>query len=112
MQMIEDCQNIAEATNTCNTMLADYVQRVRQSKADSDLSPQIRNACDYISLHIREKLTLDVLASQAGYTEYYFSHKFKQEMGGERGGLHPAGKGPPSKTPAVRDEDEHPGNQR
>ena len=22
-----------------------------------------------------------MLASQAGYTEYYFSHKFKQEMG-------------------------------
>ena len=81
MQMIEDCQSIPEVTNTCNTMLADYVQRVRQSKSDSSLSLQIRNACDYISLHIREKLSMDVLAKEAGYTEYYFSHKFKQEMG-------------------------------
>ena len=81
MQMIEDCQNIAEATATCNTLLADYVQRVRQSKAGSDLSPQIRDACDYISLHIREKLPMDVLAKETGYTEYYFSHKFKQETG-------------------------------
>ena len=81
MQMIEDCQSIPEVTNTCNTMLADSVQRVRQSKSDSSLSLQIRNACDYISLHIREKLSMDVLAKEAGYTEYYFSHKFKQEMG-------------------------------
>lgn len=81
MQMIEDCQDIAEATNTCNTMLADYVQRVRQSKADTLVSPQIRSVCDYISLHIREKIPMKALAREAGYTEYYFSHKFKQEVG-------------------------------
>lgn len=81
MQMIEDCQDMAETTNTCNTLLADYVQHVRQAREDSNLSPQVRNACDYISLHIREKLSMDVLAKEAGYTEYYFSHKFKQEMG-------------------------------
>ena len=81
MQMIEECQNIAETSNTCNTMLADYVQRVRQSKEDSNLSPQIKEACGYISLHIKERLTMDMLAREAGYTEYYFSHKFKQEMG-------------------------------
>ncbi len=81
MQMIEECQNIAETSNTCSTLLADYVQRVRESKAASTVSPQIHSACDYISLHIREKLSMEALAKEAGYTEYYFSHKFKQEMG-------------------------------
>ena len=32
-------------------------------------------------MHITEKLTTQFLASRAGYTEYYFSRKFKQEMG-------------------------------
>ena len=30
---------------------------------------------------IKEKLSITQLARQAGYTEYYFSHKFKNEIG-------------------------------
>ncbi len=81
MQMIEDCQSLAEATATCHTLLEDYVHRVQQGKAAKAISGQIKSICDYISIHIREKLSLSQLAQQAGYTEYYFSHKFKNEMG-------------------------------
>lgn len=81
MQMIEDCRSIAETSATCNTLLEDYVQRVQQAKEKTDVSGQIKSACDYIALHSREKLSIAQLASQAGYTEYYFSHKFKQETG-------------------------------
>ena len=34
-----------------------------------------------MSIHIKEKLSISQLARQAGYTEYYFSHKFKNEVG-------------------------------
>ncbi len=81
MQMIEDCQSLAEATATCHTLLEDYVHRVQQGKAAKAISGQIKSICDYISIHVREKLSLSQLAQQAGYTEYYFSHKFKNEMG-------------------------------
>lgn len=81
MQMIEDCKNIAETSTTCNTLLEDYVQRVQQSKTKNDISGQIRSVCDYIAMHIKEKLSISQLAKQAGYTEYYFSHKFKNEIG-------------------------------
>lgn len=81
MQMIEDCKNIAETSTTCNTLLEDYVQRVQQSKTNNDISGQIRSVCDYIAIHIKEKLSISQLAKQAGYTEYYFSHKFKNEIG-------------------------------
>ena len=81
MQMIEDCKNIAETSTVCSTLMEDYVQRVQQEKAKNDISGQIRSACDYIAIHIKEKLSIPQLAEQAGYTEYYFSHKFKNEMG-------------------------------
>ena len=32
-------------------------------------------------MHINEKLSIGDLAERAGYSEYYFSRKFKQEMG-------------------------------
>ncbi len=81
MQMIEDCKNIAETSTTCSTLMEDYVQRVQQEKAKNDISGQIRSACDYIAMHIKEKLSIPQLAEQVGYTEYYFSHKFKNETG-------------------------------
>lgn len=81
MQMIEECKNIAETSTTCSTLMEDYVQRVQQEKAKNDISGQIRSVCEYISIHIKEKLSIPQLAKQAGYTEYYFSHKFKNEIG-------------------------------
>lgn len=81
MQMIEDCKNIAETSSACSTLMEDYVQRVQQEKNKNDVSRQIRSVCDYIAIHIKEKLSIAQLAEQAGYTEYYFSHKFKNEIG-------------------------------
>lgn len=81
MQTIEDSQNIAEVSNICRSMLEDYVQRVQQEKAKKNISGPIKSICDYIAVHIREKLSIAQLAAQAGYTEYYFSHKFKKEIG-------------------------------
>ena len=77
MQMIEDCKNIAETSTACSTLMEDYVQRVQQTKVKNDISGQIRSVCDYIAMHIKEKLSIPQLAKQAGYTEYYFSQKFK-----------------------------------
>lgn len=81
IQMLEDCQNIAETSAVCSTLMEDYVQRVQQEKAKNAISGQIKSICDYIAMNIKEKLSITQLAKQAGYTEYYFSHKFKSEMG-------------------------------
>lgn len=58
--MIEYSKNIAETSTTCSTFLDDYVQQVRQEK---------------------EKLSIPLLVKHVSYTEYYFSHKFKNETG-------------------------------
>ena len=52
-----------------------------RKRKKNDISGQIKSACDYIAIHIKEKLSITQLARQAGYTEYYFSHKFKNEIG-------------------------------
>lgn len=64
-----------------NLLVEDYVQRIQQEKSKNAISGQIRSMCDYIAIHIKEKLSIAQLAEQAGYTEYYFSHKFKSEIG-------------------------------
>ena len=45
------------------------------------LSREIESACSYIERHIEEELSLASLAAYAGYAEYYFSKKFKREVG-------------------------------
>lgn len=78
---IELAKTTSELSALCRTMLDDYVQRIRQSKDDLSLSSQVRSACDYIKMHITEKISIRLLAKRAGYTEYYFSQKFRREMG-------------------------------
>lgn len=78
---IEECNSMSEIQKLNESMLADYVYRVRKSKEESHISAPIRNACAYIKSHITEPLSIAVLARQSGYSEYYFSHKFKEEMG-------------------------------
>ena len=61
--------------------LDDYVSRVRAAHETDEHTKQIADICDYITLHIREPLSISLLSKRLGYTEYYFSHKFKDVMG-------------------------------
>ncbi len=80
-RQVEACRTTADATNLTRKMLADYVERVRQLREDAKISIQIQNILDYIAIHVKEPLTISALAARLGYTEYYFSHKFKKETG-------------------------------
>lgn len=78
---IEQCKNVSELTLLNRNMMEDFVQQVRNSKETERLSSQMQTTINYIDMHIKEPLSISVLAKQLGYTEYYFSHKFKQETG-------------------------------
>ena len=80
-QKIEQCQSMADTTKLGAQILEDYVARVRESRENPDISDSIRNSCEYIKAHITEPIHVKKLAQQSGYAEYYFSHKFKKEMG-------------------------------
>ncbi len=78
---IEECGSLTALADLCDKMLEDYVNRVQEIRNHSSVSSLIQNACDYIRTHITEQLTIADLAKRTGYSEYYFSHKFKKETG-------------------------------
>jgi AraC-like DNA-binding protein len=45
------------------------------------ISLPIQSCCDYIQLHICEKIQTKTLAEKVSYTEYYLTRKFKKEVG-------------------------------
>ena len=72
---------MTDANKLCAEMLEDYVSRVQELKKNPSVSNLIRNACEYIKSHLSEEISIQELAKRTGYTEYYFSHKFKKELG-------------------------------
>ncbi len=80
-QRIEDADSIASNTQVCKELMQTYFNKVCDAKKASGVSSIVKNSCDYITTHITEKITLSDLAERSGYSEYYFSRKFKQEMG-------------------------------
>lgn len=80
-EKIEQCTTLSDISKVNSEMLKDYVSRVQEVRQNSEVSNLIRNTCEYIKSHLNENIALEELASRAGYTGYYFSHKFKKEMG-------------------------------
>lgn len=80
-QKFEACTSITDLTALSFEMLDDYVGRVQDVRSSSSVSAPILSSCEYIRTHITESLSIGELANRTGYSEYYFSHKFKKEMG-------------------------------
>lgn len=78
---LEDAPALLDVTRINNEMLADFIRRVHQSKLSEGISPKIKECCDYIDLHIEEKLRPGELAALCGDSEAYFSTLFKREVG-------------------------------
>ncbi len=80
-QRIEECTSMTATKNVCDKMLEDYITRVQEIRRQTGVSALIENSCAYIKTHIASPLPLSHLAKRVGYTEYYFSRKFKKEVG-------------------------------
>ena len=80
-QRVIDAGTISETSSLANILIGDYIRRVQELHIQNNISKTVQSCCDYIRTHIGEKFTIDFLAARAGYTEYYFSRKFKQETG-------------------------------
>ena len=79
-QNVEAAKSLSELTGVATTMHRDFVERVHAVRTQK-LSREIEAACSYIERHLEEELSIASLASYAGYMEYYFSKKFKRELG-------------------------------
>lgn len=81
IQNIETCNTIAELAEVGRAMEDDFVRRVHQVKHQAGISPQIQQCCDYILLHVDEKITVAQLADFVGHASNYLVKKFHQETG-------------------------------
>lgn len=80
LQSVEDARTTTDVGVIHDTMFGDFVRQVHKCRINSDVSKQVRMCCDYIETHTEDKLKIADLAEYVGYTEYYFSRKFKTEM--------------------------------
>ncbi len=78
---VENSRHISDLMQINLTMYEDFVQRVHKIKAGSSLSRPIQICCNYIEMHLSEKLTLSDLMREAGYSGNHLSMKFKKETG-------------------------------
>lgn len=83
IDLAERAENISKLTEISHKMFDDFVRQVHRVKVSSGsgMSPQIIDACSYITLHAAERIDIHQLALRAGYADYYFSTKFKKETG-------------------------------
>lgn len=78
---IDNCANANDIRYINDAIFADYITRVHNAKQNENVSASIRSCIDYINLHIRDKITIKDLSHFTGYSDYYLSHKFKEELG-------------------------------
>lgn len=81
IQSAEDARTYDEIRLIPTQMYDDFIHRVHRVKQDPKLSAPIAQCRDYIQMHLDEKIRARDLAELAGYTEYYITHKFKEETG-------------------------------
>jgi len=79
---VEHTINIEALAMLSHKMYDDFIHRVYRCRAVSTTtSAATRKAMEYITLHPEENLDVKKLSKMTGYTDYYFSTKFKQETG-------------------------------
>lgn len=78
---IEACTSIGKIVEINAAMQDDYISRVHQCKVLVGASPQILICCNYIQMHLAEKISIPDLAAKMGYSKSYLSKLFKQEKG-------------------------------
>lgn len=81
IQSAEDARTYDEIRAIPMLMYDDFIRRVHKAKQNPKLSAPIAKCRDYIEMHLGEKIRAKDLAACVGYTEYYLTHRFKEETG-------------------------------
>ncbi len=81
IQSAEDARTYDDVWLIPAQMYDDFIHRVHRVKQDPKLSAPIAQCRDYIQMHLDEKIRARDLSALVGYTEYYITHKFKEETG-------------------------------
>ena len=79
IQAIEAATTIPEVRQIGVTMYSDFISRVHDAKQKPVRNALVRKCMDYLDTHLTEKIDLDALAQELGYTKYYLTRRFKEE---------------------------------
>lgn len=81
IQSAEDARTLDELYAIPLTMYDDFIRRVHRCRTNPRLSTPVQKCVDYIELHLSERIRAEDLAAAAGYSEYYITQKFREEIG-------------------------------
>ena len=80
IQAAESAKSLDELNPLAMMMYDDFIRRVHKHRTNPNLSMQIQKCVDYIEMNLDKKIVAEDLAVLVGYTEYYLTHKFKEEI--------------------------------
>lgn len=78
---IEQCSTQEELMHLNAKMLKEWITLVHQNRQSSEVSPAVQKGCDYINANLLRPISVQSVAKEVGYSEYYFSRKFYAEKG-------------------------------
>ncbi len=81
IRQVEKCRTLTDIAFIHEQTLEKYVLKVNDLKHNSSISQPVLACCEYIQAHFMENIELADIAKSAGYTEYYLSRLFHDEMG-------------------------------
>lgn len=80
-QAVEACRTLQGIGAVTRMMQEDFVNRVYRIRHQQGYTKPVQIMVDYIELHIEEVICLKQISSELGYSEYYLSRRFKNEVG-------------------------------
>lgn len=81
IQSTERAIDYSDLTAIAPLMYDDFVRRVHKCRTNPKLSKQVQKCCDYIEMNLGKRIRAADLAALVGYTEYYITRRFKEEVG-------------------------------
>ncbi len=81
IQSAENAKTLDDLEPLGLMMYDDFVRRVHKCRTNPYLSQQVQKCVDYIEMNLDKKIRAADIAALVGYTEYYLTHKFKEETG-------------------------------
>lgn len=78
---MDSCKTIRQVADLHHEMAKDFTGKMILQKKSSILSKPVMQCVDYIYSHIKERITIQVLAEHTGLSTNYLSRIFKQNLG-------------------------------
>lgn len=81
IQKLDDLHTAQEVQNLHEEMVIDYTERMRREIRKDVISKHVSDCKDYIYCHVKERITVEQLASEFVISASYLSRLFKKEVG-------------------------------